>query len=217
MKHNHNFDHTTQSGIFVQTFRTVLRRHSLLTFGMVFFIICSVMLALVPPLILEQLINCLTAGNAVRLSLILLYFVVLSVSGLSEAVQNVLITVFGQKITHTFRRQMCHKLSRLPASYFTANEPGKITSRFVNDVDAVDALFTNGVVSMFADCCKVLSIFVVIFWKSKGLGILMLLLIPFCSCSPVLSRNVCCGHRPPTGQPWKESITTFPRPSATSA
>ena len=48
----------------------------------------------------------------------------------------------------------------------------------MNDVDTVDSLFTDGIVSMFADGCKVVSILIVIFYKSTGLGFLMLLVTP---------------------------------------
>ena len=89
-----------------------------------------------------------------------------------------MITVFGQKMTHGLRSALCAKLERLPAAYFTHHAPAKIASRFVNDVDVVDSLFTNGIISMAADGFKVLSILMVIFYKSTGLGMLMLLVTP---------------------------------------
>lgn len=138
----------------------------------------SVVSALLPPLVLERVVNELTAGQNVSLSSAFFYLLLIAVSGLSEAGQNVMITVLGQKVTHGLRSALCEKLRFLPASYYTAHEAGKITSRFVNDVDTVDALFTNGIVSMFADACKVVSLLLIIFWKSTGLGLLMLLVLP---------------------------------------
>ena len=61
-----------------------------------------------------------------------------------------MITIFGQRITHGLRSLLCAKLRRLPAAYFTAHEAGETASRFVNDVDTVDSLFTNGIVGMFS-------------------------------------------------------------------
>lgn len=158
--------------------REVAAKAAGLTLGLLVCIAGAVGFALLPPLVLERIVNRLTAGQTVALRLALLYFGVLAISGVFEAAQNVLITVFGQKVTHGLRRQMCRKLSRLPAAYFTENEAGKITSRFVSDVDAVDSLFTNGIISMAADGCKVISIVAIIFVKSRGLGVLMLLVTP---------------------------------------
>ena len=138
----------------------------------------AVVVALFPPLILERIVNNLSAQQMISLTLPIAYFGLLALSGLLESGQNVMITVFGQKMTHGLRSELCAKLRRLPAAYFTQYEPGKITSRFVNDVDVVDSLFTNGIVSMAADAFKVLSILSVIFYKSKGLGILILLITP---------------------------------------
>ena len=141
-------------------------------------ILLSVVAALFPPLVIERAVNDLTAQKSVPLTLALSYLGLVALSGILESGQNVMITVFGQKVTHGVRFALCAKLRFLPASYFTAHEAGRITSRFVNDVDAVDSLFTNGIVSMFADACKVISILTVIFYKSTGLGVLMLLVTP---------------------------------------
>lgn len=161
---------------------TVLRRviaastmTSILT---VLVIVLAVVTALFPPLVLERVVNNLTAGRGVALSLAFSYLGLIALSGLLESGQNVMITVFGQKVTHGLRSALCAKLRRLPAAYFTSHEAGKIASRFVNDVDTVDSLFTDGIVSMFADGCKVVSILIVIFYKSMGLGFLMLLVTP---------------------------------------
>jgi len=118
----------------------------------------AVAAALFPPLVLERIVNDLTAHQPVALRLALVYLGLIALSGLLEAGQNVMITVFGQKVTHGLRSELCAKLRRLPAAYFTGHEPGKITSRFVNDVDVVDSLFTNGIISLFIDLCKIIAI-----------------------------------------------------------
>jgi ATP-binding cassette subfamily B multidrug efflux pump len=162
--------------------REVLRRVTAANSGAcaltVIVILMSVAAALFPPLVLERVINRLTAGQSVAASLAFLYFGLIALSGVLESGQNVMITVFGQKVTHALRSAMCAKLRFLPAGFYTEHESGGITSRFVNDVDTVDTLFTNGIVSMFADACRVLSILGVIFYKSTGLGLLMLLVTP---------------------------------------
>jgi len=141
-------------------------------------VFATVVAALFPPLVLEKIVDRFAENREVPLSMAFAYFGMLAASGILEAVQNVMITITGQKITHGVRSRMCAKLSRVRAGYFTANAAGKITSRFVNDVDTVDVLFTDGIIGMFADACKVLSILFVIFYKSRGLGILILCIVP---------------------------------------
>lgn len=150
-------------------------------------IVASVIMTLIPPLILERIVDRLTGMEMVALSVAFAYLGMLAVSNILESLQNVMLTVMGQKLTHSVRSEMCRKLSALQAGYFTKEESGKITSRFVNDVDAVDTLFSNGIVGMFANACRVIGILVVLFYKSLGLGLLILLIMP---CLFIMTRYI---------------------------
>lgn len=156
-----------------------IKKSALLSAGTLFIIIVAVISALIPPLILEDIVDSLANGNPIDLITALIYFMFLVIAGISESLQNVFITVVGQKITKNTRKAMCNKLSRLPSDYYVENETGKVSSKFINDVNALDSLFTNGIIDMFADAAKIISIIFVIFAKSPGLGIIMLILIPF--------------------------------------
>lgn len=158
--------------------RSVIQRSKLLTLGLLLAVLGSVIFALLPPLVLESIVNSLASGGAVSFRPALLYFGAVAASGLFDAAQESLITVLGQKITRALRHAMCAKLSRLPASYFTAQAPGVTVSRFVGDVDTVEALFASGVISMAADVCKIAGILAVVFAKSPGLGGLLALATP---------------------------------------
>ena len=147
----------------------------------------SVVMTLVPPLILEEIVNRLTGNEMVALNVAFAYLGMLAVSNILESLQNAMLTVMGQKLTHSVRSEMCRKLSRMQAGYFTKVESGKITSRFVNDVDAVDTLFSDGIVGMFANACRVVGILVVIFYKSLGLGLMILCIMP---CLFVMTRFI---------------------------
>jgi ABC-type multidrug transport system fused ATPase/permease subunit len=139
----------------------------------------SVIFALLPPLVLEKVVDALAGQEAVTFSLAVGYFLLIAVSGLLDAAKESMITGFGQRATHRIRSAMSEQLCRLPASYFVENEPGVTASRFVNDVNTVDSLFASGVISMAADVCKLVSILGVIFVKSRGLGLLLAAVTPF--------------------------------------
>lgn len=162
----------------MQVIGKVIRCNRLLSFGIVIAVIGAVISALLPPLVLERIINRLTSGSNVALLLAISYFALLAFTSILECLRESLLVVFGQKITHGLRSALCEKLSRLPADTFVKQEPGAIASRFVNDVDTVESLFTSGIISMFADACKVISIFAILFVKNKGLALVLLLLIP---------------------------------------
>ncbi len=96
-----------------------------------------------------------------------------------EAAREGLLTVFGQKITHALRSALMEHFVRLSADSLNKQEPGSVVSRFVGDVDTVENLFTSGIVSMFADACKIISILAVIWFRNRGLAIVLIVLLPF--------------------------------------
>ena len=150
-----------------------------LSLGIITAVCGAVITALYPPLVLGRIVDTLAAGCQVPLYLIFLYMVFTVITGLMEAAREGLLTVFGQKITHALRSGLMEHFTRLTADSLNRQEPGAVVSRFVGDVDTVENLFTSGIVSMFADTCKIISILAVIWFRNKGLAILLLILLPF--------------------------------------
>lgn len=151
----------------------------LLTAGIVITVAGAIVTALFPPLILAWIIDTVTSGTMPAFYMIIMYFGFLLITGLMESARETFLTVFGQKITHSLRSALMDKYSCLTTSGLTSQEPGTVVSRFVGDADTVENLFTSGIISMFADVCKIISIVAVIWIKNKGLAIVLLVILPF--------------------------------------
>ena len=118
----------------------------------------------------------------VPFAIILLYFGMLALTGITESIRESLLTLFGQKITHALRSSLMEKFVSLTTENINRQEPGMLVSRFVGDVDTVENLFTFGIISMFADVCKIISILVVIWYQNRGLTLVLLMLLPIHFC-----------------------------------
>lgn len=151
----------------------------LLTAGIVITVAGAIVTALFPPLILAGIIDTVTSGTMPAFYMIIMYFGFLLITGIMESARETFLTVFGQKITHSLRSALMDKYSCLTTSGLTSQEPGTVVSRFVGDADTVENLFTSGIISMFADVCKIISIVAVIWIKNKGLAIVLLVILPF--------------------------------------
>ena len=151
----------------------------LLTAGIVITVAGAIVTALFPPLILAGIIDTVTSGTMPALYMIIMYFGFLLITGLMESARETFLTVLGQKITHSLRSALMDKYSCLTTGGLTSQEPGTVVSRFVGDADTVENLFTSGIISMFADACKIISIVAVIWFKNKGLAIVLLVILPF--------------------------------------
>ena len=158
-------------------FQTV-KRQKTLSFGILAAVIGAIVTDLLPPLILGKIIDTITAGKAVTFAMIVLYFALLALTGFAEAAREGMLTVFGQKITHALRSSLMGKFVNLTADEINRQEPGTLVSRFVGDVDTVENLFTSGIISMFADACKIISILVVVWFQNKGLMLVLLVVLP---------------------------------------
>ena len=155
-----------------------IRKQKLLSFGLVFFVAGAIVMALLPPLVLAKIIDTISQRQRVSGGTILLYFGLLVCSGLMEAAREVMLTIFGQKMTHALRSSLMGKFMSLTTENINKQEPGALVSRFIGDVDTVENLFTSGIISMFADVCKIISILAVIWCHTPGLTLILLLLLP---------------------------------------
>jgi len=161
-------------GIIWQT----IKNNKLLSFGIIFTVTGAILVSLLPPLILGNIIDSMTEGKEVFFYIILLYFGLTVITGIMESAREGFLTVFGQKITHALRSRLTAKFTRLTTDCLNRQEPGALVSRFIGDVDTVETLFTSGIISMFADACKIVSILAVIWFRNKGLSLVLLILLP---------------------------------------
>lgn len=166
----------------LQSMKTTLRQYPGQTAVVLLLVVLAVGTSLCPPLLLGQAVDTLAEGEGVSLGMAVFYLVLTAISDFFQSLQNSAITLFGQKLTHGLRSSLCAKLSRLPANYFTTHPSGQITSIFVNDGDTIDALYSNGIIGMVADCVKILGILTILFTKSRGLFLLLVAMLPVLFC-----------------------------------
>lgn len=162
----------------ISALKAAVRSHRILTISTLLCVAASVVASLIPPLLLKNIIDRLTGGMPLLFTAVLLYFGSLVLEGTLSSAQETLLVLFGQKMTHALRSEMSQKLIALPASALVGQNPGEVAARFSGDVDAVEALFTSGIISMVADACRIISILAVIAVENMGLALVLLVILP---------------------------------------
>lgn len=162
----------------ISALKAAVRAHRILTVSTLLCVAASVVASLIPPLLLKNMINRLTGGMPLLFTAVLLYFGSLVLEGTLSSAQETLLVLFGQKMTHALRSEMSQKLIALLASTLVGQNPGEVAARFSGDVDAVEALFTSGIISMAADACRIISILAVIAVENMGLALVLLVILP---------------------------------------
>lgn len=158
----------------------VLRKNIKMDLILILSIVGVVFISLVPPQILKYIIDsCILSYDSDKLlKMAILYILVFAFIGLFEFIKESILTILGQKITTEIRSEMMEKLEKINSKYFSSNESGAVVSRFVNDVDAVNSMFTSGIIGMVVDCFKIIGIISSILIFSSTLAIITLALLP---------------------------------------
>ena len=118
-------------------------------------------------------------GDAQGLSRVaLLYFAALLAAFAVRFGQVWILQMTGQKVMVDMRRAIYAHLQRLPVAFFDKNPVGRLMTRVTTDVDAVNELFTSGVVTVFGDLFTLFGIMGVMVWMNWRLALVTFSVIP---------------------------------------
>jgi ATP-binding cassette subfamily B multidrug efflux pump len=107
-----------------------------------------------------------------------LYLAVLLAAFAVRFGQVFILQITGQKVMVDMRRAIYGHLQRLPVAYFDKNPVGRLMTRVTTDVDAVNELFTSGVVTVFGDLFTLFGIMGVMVWMNWRLALVTFSVIP---------------------------------------
>jgi ABC-type multidrug transport system fused ATPase/permease subunit len=123
--------------------------------------------------------NYIFQGNLGGLNIIAIIFVAISVvMWFGGYWQNLYLSYAGQSIIYRMRTELFDHLHRLSLSFFDTHQVGKLMSRVQNDVQQVQELVTQGILSLFASLLTLVGIAIVMITMNWRLGLIMLGIIP---------------------------------------
>ncbi|MEG2084648.1 MAG: ABC transporter ATP-binding protein, partial [Clostridia bacterium] len=108
----------------------------------------------------------------------LAYFTALALVALFDLLKQILLIIIGENLMKDIRFSLAKKLNTIEALYFSKVDSGQLTSIIVNDVDVINTMFTEGLVSMVIDLLKIVGIVASMFIFSLTLGLITLAVIP---------------------------------------
>jgi ATP-binding cassette subfamily B multidrug efflux pump len=108
-----------------------------------------------------------------------IYVGLLVFSFLLEFLQTYYMQWTGQKVMFDLRRQIFRHLQRLHVAFFDKNPVGRLVTRVTTDVDALNEMFTSGVVSIFEDLFVLAGILGVMLCMNWKLALITFAVLPF--------------------------------------
>ncbi len=106
------------------------------------------------------------------------YFGALLLSWGLEFLQTYLMQWTGQKVMFDLRSEIFRHLQRMQPAFFDKNPVGKLVTRVTSDVDALNEMFTSGVLAIFEDIFVLLFIVLIMLRMSWPLALLTLAVLP---------------------------------------
>jgi ATP-binding cassette subfamily B multidrug efflux pump len=118
-----------------------------------------------------------------------IYVGLLFFSFLLEFLQTYFMQWTGQKVMFDLRRQIFRHLQRLHVAFFDKNPVGRLVTRVTTDVDALNEMFTSGVVSIFEDLFVLFGILGVMLCMNWKLALITFAVLPFISVATKIFRD----------------------------
>src|SRR6266576_1676417 len=107
-----------------------------------------------------------------------LYLGTLVFSFFCEFLQTYYMQWTGQKVMFDLRSQLFRHLQHMHIAFFDKNPVGRLVTRVTTDVDALNEMFTAGVVSIFEDIFVLVGIGAVLLWMNARLALVTLIVLP---------------------------------------
>jgi ATP-binding cassette subfamily B protein len=118
-----------------------------------------------------------------------MYVSALGLSFIFEFVQTYMMQWTGQKAMFDLRTQIFAHLQQLHIGFFDKNPVGRLVTRVTSDVDALNEMFTSGVVAIFEDIFVLFGIIVIMLKMSWWLALITFAVLPIIFVATMIFRK----------------------------
>jgi ATP-binding cassette, subfamily B, multidrug efflux pump len=118
-----------------------------------------------------------------------IYFGLLAMTFVFEFLQTYFMQWTGQKIMFDLRSQIFRHLQRMHVAFYDRNPVGRLVTRVTTDVDALNDMFTSGVVSIFEDVFVLAGILTIMLCMNWKLALITFAVLPFIMIATKIFRD----------------------------
>jgi ABC-type multidrug transport system fused ATPase/permease subunit len=173
----------------------LLRPYRLQVAGMMVALLIATAAALAPPYLAGRAIDDgIRAGDESALTVIVAVFVAsVALYWAASYAQSYLVGWVGQRALQDLRQRIYVHLQRMSIGFFTRRRPGVLISRLTNDVQALDSLVTDGVVTLFSSTLTLIGVVAILLALDVPLALVTFLTFPLLAIGSVVFRIASAG------------------------
>jgi ATP-binding cassette subfamily B protein len=184
-----------QRGRKVRWMLGLLRPYRLPVTLMVIAIVLATAAGLAPPYLAGRAIDDgIQAGDTGALTMIVLIYIgSVAVLWATTYAQTYLVGWVGQRALQDLRERIYTHLQAMSIGFFTRRRPGVLISRLTNDVQALDQLVTDGVITLFQSTLTLLGVVIILLALDVPLALVTFLTFPLLAVGSVIFRIISAG------------------------
>jgi ATP-binding cassette, subfamily B, multidrug efflux pump len=96
-----------------------------------------------------------------------------------QYVFNYMTSWLGQSVIRDLRVRVFKHVSSLNLSYFDKTPIGTSTTRTINDIETINSVFSEGIITIIADLLTLIVVLGIMFWTSWKLTLICMTVLPF--------------------------------------
>ncbi len=151
--------------------------------------------ALAPPYLAGRAIDSgIRAGDESALTVIVLVFIAsVAIYWAASYAQTYLVGWVGQRALQDLRERIYVHIQKMSIGFFTRRKPGVLISRMTNDVQALDSLVTDGVVTLFSSTLTLIGVVGILLALDVQLALVTFLTFPILLVASLVFRIASAG------------------------
>ena len=101
-----------------------------------------------------------------------------SCNAICNYISGFIMTTINQRLTKNLRREISHKINRVPLKYFDSHLYGDTLSVITNDVDTVGQSMDQAISMFFSSACMLIGVLIAMFVTAWQMALTVLLMLP---------------------------------------
>ncbi len=151
--------------------------------------------SLAPPYLAGKAVDDgIVAGDAGALTVVVVVFLIsAAILWAASYAQTYLVGWVGQRALQDLRERIYTHLQAMSIGFYTRNRPGVLISRMTNDVQALDQLVTDGIVTLFSATLTLVGVVVILLLLDVQLALITFLTFPLIAIASIIFRIASAG------------------------
>jgi len=136
---------------------------------------------IIQPFIIQKMVdNNIVGGHKEGLiTMAVLFVVILIISVILKYYFIYLTAKLGQSVVKDLRLKVYNQITHLKLRYFDTTPIGTSTTRTINDIEAINDVFAQGIITIIADFLTLIAVLGLMFYTSWRLTLIVLITMPF--------------------------------------